>query len=403
MSLYRRGRIYWIKITAPGYPPVRESAGTTDEAAAQEYHDKRANELWRVRRLGERARVAFADAAADWIETHAQHKRSFEDDRQRLAVMLPLLPAYLDELTTARLTKIRDELQKPRAVEVTGPRGKTRSITRTVGPKTVNKYLCILSAILKHAHAREQIAAVPAIPTFKTKRRTRGQRFNVLSADQAAAFMGTLPRHLQALARFGLATGLRDANLRQMRWEDIDLGARVARVWGDEAKAGDVIPVPLSDDAVEVLQGELGRHPTFVFTYERIRKRPSGEADAVVVETLTTPKGERVVERLPITKRSNNGAWRKARERAGLPTMRVHDLRHTWATWQKQAGTPDFELQQMGGWADGRMLRTYAHLAASHLLPHANAVRVPRPSTAATVHEMEPAPAPQKKRRRAAA
>ena len=81
--------------------------------------------------------------------------------------------------------------------------------------------------------------------------------------------------------------------------------------------------------------------------------------------------------RAPITKHSNNTAWRKARARVGLPELRFHDLRHSWATWHKAAGTPDFELQQMGGWSDSRMLRVYAHLAAEQLLVHADRITVP--------------------------
>ncbi|WP_232058771.1 tyrosine-type recombinase/integrase [Azospira sp. I09] len=49
--------------------------------------------------------------------------------------------------------------------------------------------------------------------------------------------------------------------------------------------------------------------------------------------------------------------------RAGIP----HDLRHTWATWQRQAGTPTHELQRLGGWRTGAMVERYAHLAPDHL------------------------------------
>jgi hypothetical protein len=63
--------------------------------------------------------------------------------------------------------------------------------------------------------------------------------------------------------------------------------------------------------------------------------------------------------------------------RAGLPKLRWHDLRHTWATWHAQAGTPAIVLQVLGGWKDARMVRTYTHLAALDLLDHANAIRLP--------------------------
>jgi hypothetical protein len=66
-----------------------------------------------------------------------------------------------------------------------------------------------------------------------------------------------------------------------------------------------------------------------------------------------------------------------ARKRAGLPALRWHDLRHTWATWHAQAGTPAIVLQALGGWKDARMVRTYTNLAAIDLLDHANAIRLP--------------------------
>ncbi len=86
MSIYKRGALWWVKISSPGHPTVRESARTSDRAAAQEYHDKRAAELWRIRRLGERPRAPLAGCIADWIESHAQYKRSFEDERMHLTL-----------------------------------------------------------------------------------------------------------------------------------------------------------------------------------------------------------------------------------------------------------------------------------------------------------------------------
>ena len=358
MSLYKRGNVWWIKLTQGGAPTIRETTGTADRRAAQEYHDRRAAELWRVRRLGERPRTTFADAAADWIETHAKDKASYADDQLRMRIMLPLLPEYLDELTTTRLTKIRDALRKPRQVVLKTRTGKQRTVTREIGRSTANKYLALLSAILRHAHRREWIAAVPAIPMF---RKLKGKRFTLLTLEKAAELLEALPPHLQAMTRFALATGLRDANVRELRWENVDLSARIARVWPEDAKAGQPIPVPLNSAAIEVLQAQLGRHPTHVFVYECIRWRDK----------------EKVIVRTPITLRSNNTAWRKARARVGLPDLRFHDLRHSWATWHKAAGTPDFELQQMGGWSDSRMLRVYAHLAAEQLLAHADRITVP--------------------------
>ena len=60
-------------------------------------------------------------------------------------------------------------------------------------------------------------------------------------------------------------------------------------------------------------------------------------------------------------------AWHRARKRAGITDFRFHDLRHTWASWHVQHGTPLFALQELGGWETERMVRRYAHLSADHL------------------------------------
>ena len=356
MSLYQRGRIWWVKLTVRGRPPTRESTGTADRTAAQEYHDRRAAELWRTVRLGERPRVAFADAAADWIEQHARHKRSFATDRLRLKIMLPLLPERLDELTTTAMTRVRERLRADRGI----------------GASSANKYLAVLSAILRHAHRHERIDHVPHVPVVRAPKR----HYAALTNKQITALLAALPPHLEAIARFGLLTGLRDANLRGLKWHQVDLGARLLHVPPADAKAGETITVPLNTQAVAVLRAQLGRHPEHVFVYERLRKR----------------NGKTVTERVPITGRSNNTAWRKAREKAGLPGLRVHDLRHTWATRHAAAGTPDLALQALGGWKDSRMVRNYTHLVARDLAPHAAAVRLPRGTKRGTVQKRKSAP-----------
>ena len=75
-------------------------------------------------------------------------------------------------------------------------------------------------------------------------------------------------------------------------------------------------------------------------------------------------------------------AWYAALKEAGIEDFRWHDLRHTWASWHVQAGTPLFALQEMGGWSSAEMVRRYAHLAADHLSPYAE--KLCRPLTAVT-------------------
>jgi integrase-like protein len=64
--------------------------------------------------------------------------------------------------------------------------------------------------------------------------------------------------------------------------------------------------------------------------------------------------------------------WYQALERAGIQDFRWHDLRHTWASWHVQNGTPLFALQELGGLESSEMVRRYAHLSAEHLTPFAD-------------------------------
>ena len=54
-------------------------------------------------------------------------------------------------------------------------------------------------------------------------------------------------------------------------------------------------------------------------------------------------------------------------ELAGIDDFRWHDLRHTFATWHRQAGTPTHELQKLGGWKTLSMVERYAHIAPEGL------------------------------------
>ena len=99
---------------------------------------------------------------------------------------------------------------------------------------------------------------------------------------------------------------------------------------------------------MQVLRAELEKHPRWVFVF----------------------KGKRVTK-------ANNHAWRKALKRAGIENFRWHDLRHTWASWHVQAGTPLSVLQELGGWESSEMVRKYAHLSAEHLAKHAETIAQP--------------------------
>jgi integrase len=168
------------------------------------------------------------------------------------------------------------------------------------------------------------------------------RRIRFLTHEEAQRLLAVLPVHLADMAAFSLATRLRAANVTGLQWSQVDLARGLAWVHPDQAKARRAIAVPLNAHAVALVQKQIGKHATHVFSY---RGKP-------IVQVSTK-------------------AWYAALERAGIENFRWHDLRHTWASWHVQSGTPLFALQEMGGWESPEMVRRYAHLAADHLSPFA--------------------------------
>jgi len=77
-------------------------------------------------------------------------------------------------------------------------------------------------------------------------------------------------------------------------------------------------------------------------------------------DALLFPGRDRVSHLQPSTRHRN---WRMAREAAGRPDLRVHDLRHTGATMTARAGVTLAELQQRLGHSSVSAALRYQHAA----------------------------------------
>jgi len=71
-----------------------------------------------------------------------------------------------------------------------------------------------------------------------------------------------------------------------------------------------------------------------------------------------------------------NSAWHTAIQKGGITDFRFHHLRHTWASWHRQAGTSCDELKDLGGWKSRVMVDRYAKFGTEHLT--AAAARIER-------------------------
>jgi len=322
MSLSRRGSVWWIDVVAPNGERIRRSAGTPNKALAQEYHDRLKADLWRLAKLGEKPRRTWNDAVVRWLKERA-HKATAKEDVTKLRWLDRFLGGKdLEHINRALIDRVTDA-----------------KLAQGCSNATVNRTLELVRAILRRCvNEWEWLERAPYVRMLNEPKR----RIRFLTRDEAQRLLAALPEHLGDMAAFSLATGLRAANVTGLQWSQVDLVRRLAWIHPDQAKARKAIAVPLNAEAVALIRKQLGRHQTHVFSF---RGKP--------IQQLSTK------------------AWYAALERAGIADFRWHDLRHTWASWHVQGGTPLHALQELGGWESAEMVRRYAHLAADHLAPWA--------------------------------
>ncbi len=200
---------------------------------------------------------------------------------------------------------------------------------------TYNRYATTIAALLK-------LSGV-SIKVVRRNDKTAKTR-DWLTRDQWAKLLSFLPRHQKLMATFAVTTGLRQANVLGLLWEKVDIERKLVWVEAEDAKGKKAIAVPLSTGAIDVLKAVQGVDPVWVFTF---RGKPISE-----IKT----------------------AFQAACIKAKVPDFTWHGLRHTWATWHIQNGTPIEVLQRLGGWSDLRMVLRYAHHSPGHLAIYANNV-----------------------------
>lgn len=332
----RKGSDIWhIDIRKPGGGRIRETTGTTDRKEAQEYHDKVKHELWRVARMGERPTYSWEDAAERML-AECEHLADYSNRVIHIRHFTKVFAGrQLSSITASEIVNALPEFDQ-RSKE-----------PRPISRATKNKYLATMRILLKLAADKwEWIDRAPKLEDLKLANR----RIRWITKSEAQRLISAIRADwMRDVAILGFATGLRRANLLGLEWSQVDLVNRRAWIHPDQAKARKPIGVPLNDDAVETIRRWIGRHEKFVFVRNKKPIPPTSWCSA---------------------------QWDRQCARAGIENFRFHDVRHTWASWHVQAGTPLNRLMELGGWAKYEHVLRYAHLAPDHLAEHANMVTI---------------------------
>lgn len=364
MSIFRRGSVWYGSYTTPGGKRIKESLGTEDRKQAQELHDRRKAELWRIERLGDFPDVTFEEACLRWLEEKAQ-KKSLDADKGRIGFWLMHFEgALLKDISEAKIYAAVSRMTNRKAKE----RWEQRAVSMAkkgldigeykpaaVSTSTKAKHLALMKALMRAAE--REWKWIEKSPVIKVPQE-RNKRVRWLEPAEAKRLIEECPEPLKSTVEFALATGLRRSNIVDLKWQQIDLQRKVAWIYPEESKSGRAIGVALNEMAESVLRRQIGRHHNWVFVHTESVKRNDGTTTASVRKMRV----------------DSNTAWRAALKRTGIEDFRFHDLRHTWASWLIQAGVPLSALQEMGGWESIEMVQRYAHLAPNHLTEHARQI-----------------------------
>lgn len=142
-----------------------------------------------------------------------------------------------------------------------------------------------------------------------------------------------------------LLTGARKREVLDARWEDFDVDNRLWRI--PFTKTGKPRTVPMSDGVMSVLD-TVPRVGGSVYVF------PNPETGKPYVTI--------------------HNAWDTVRKRAGLQEVRMHDLRHSFASILINSGRSLYEVQHLLGHTQVKTTERYAHLQQDTLMKAANIV-----------------------------
>lgn len=314
----------------------------------------------RVEQSARSTKRMFADGAAQYLK-EIQHKRTADTIAFHIKLLLPfigLLP--LEQVHDATLEAFKDE----RLEGLDFGNGKP---PKPVSPTTVNRSLEVVSTILNRAarawRDEEGRPWLSVSPPLITRLDESPRPAYPLDWEEQDLLFQELPVHLQEMANFAVTTGLRDDNVCGLKWswEKMvpEVGRSVFIIPAGVFKTKVPHVVILNDAAWSIIKSKrkarelaksLGEEMSdFVFAYTA--KGKTGR-----IETI------------------NNNGWQNARRRAGLTRVRVHDLRHTYASRLRQAGVVREDRAALLGHEGRSMPEHYATADIGRLIELSNRV-----------------------------
>jgi integrase len=347
MKLRKRGRVYWIDTVLDGIR-IQRTLRTSDHREAK----KRAHDL-------------IADVQQGKITSASLNfaKLKFGDACDRLLEQrkLEVQPStYVKERQVT--SRLREFFQDKRLNEITADMVQEyRQRRSTAGCKssTINGEVGFLRRLLKKARLWHRMSEdIKPLKEGRSIGRALSEEEIILLRMKAAE----RPAWQTAYSAMILAvnTGMRGADIKALRWRDIDFFSRVLFVPKSKTVAGER-SIPLTDEALKTLLNIRERAGFFGEVLPMHYVFPAHKTGALF-------NGNTIVEWRHVSFDPNQPmaswrtAWRNLTKEVGLKGLRFHDLRHHVITKLVESGAPDGVIMSIVGHVDRRMLDRYSHV-----------------------------------------
>jgi integrase len=214
-------------------------------------------------------------------------------------------------------------------------------------PKTINNELALMNHALNLCvRDWEWLRMNPIDKVSKEKVNNQIDRW--LRPDEETRLLASSSQWLAEIIVFAMSTGLRQSEILDLKWEQIDLSRKTLYIAEQKNKDKDVLP--LNAKATGVLKARSS-----------VRQLRGGHV-------FLNQNGGRINARNLIR------AFRNACNKAEVKRFRFHDLRHTFATRLVQAGVDLYTVQKLGRWKSISMVERYAHHCPESLRPGVEAL-----------------------------
>ncbi|NJL58265.1 MAG: site-specific integrase [Desulfobacteraceae bacterium] len=215
----------------------------------------------------------------------------------------------------------------------------------------------VVSGAMQYAVISEYIESNPALGIMKQLKlsRKRSHDIDPLNADEVRLFLSICEKHFPEYYPFFLCafrTGMRLGELLALEWSDIDFNSRFIRVSKSyrrghlgSTKTGKIRRVDMSDELTETLRQLLTR-----------RKREAlSEGHGEPIETVFHAQGEKIEQKVI------QRVFKRILKKAGIRKIRLHDIRHTYASLLMANGVNPLYVRDQLGHSSIRMTDIYSH------------------------------------------